>query len=463
MRLAPAFAALALLAGCAGTAPAPGPEAAAAPAAAEVRRDGEEWTAEFRFGRAAPVWLFAHSSVTREGNRPWRPGSWTVETPGVRLVRLGRHDALVAEGGDVPRRVRIRFVPFTEGLAAEYVPALAFTDGSVALWSGHFHLIPLGSRAAAEALPLDLNGLDLPGGGEVAFRDAAGPVLHGGRRWGSATLAGGKTYVLFGPAEPIVTDDIATVIDPALPRWLAREIGAFTPAVLARFADALGPRPGPKPMLLVSWAGATPGKTSMGGSTLDGQVAIAFEGEGVLAETAGLRDHARWFIAHEAAHFWLGQTVTYEAARDAWITEGGADLLAVRALAAMDPAYDPRPFLQRSLDECIALADDPVAAAHERGEHRAFYACGALFALAAERIAGTDFLRWTRARIDENRADGILTRAEWLAALGDEATAARIAALLDGTAGDPKRALAALLAGAGIPHRIGADGAPDLL
>ena len=69
---------------------------------------------------------------------------------------------------------------------------------------------------------------------------------------------------------------------------------------------------------------------------------MTYEGSGMLEETDAQRHEGLWFIAHEAAHFWLGQTVAYEYARDAWITEGGAELLALRAVADTDPDYDPR-------------------------------------------------------------------------------------------------------------------------
>jgi aminopeptidase N len=105
----------------------------------------------------------------------------------------------------------------------------------------------------------------------------------------------------------------------------------------------------------------------MGGSVLPSLVVMRFEGAGVLSESPALRNQARWFIAHEAAHFWLGQAVSYEFSRDAWITEGGADLLAVRTVAALDPSYDARKALQGSVDECIKLTKDKgVASAQQR-------------------------------------------------------------------------------------------------
>jgi hypothetical protein len=122
----------------------------------------------------------------------------------------------------------------------------------------------------------------------------------------------------------------------------------------------------------------------MAGSVLPGLVVMAFEGDGVLEPTTGVRNLARWFIGHESAHFWLGQTVRYESALDSWITEGGADLMAVRALQAVDPAYGGRSRLQAAVDDCIGFADEPVSTAADRGEFKAHYACGAVFARTAE-------------------------------------------------------------------------------
>ena len=471
MRGVLAAALLLVLAGCA-SAPEPrAPAAASQPAprvsAAEVVRDGDTWTVEFRFSRASPAWLFGHSSVMRDNGRPWRPSSWTVETPGVRIERRGRHDVMFAESGDVPPVVRVRFTPVSADLVAEYDPALIFSDGSVALWSGHFFLRPVASVAAAEALPLDLNGVSFPGdGAQATFRDQAGRVLHVGQRFDSATLIEARSYVLFGPLQPVTSDDIAAVIDPALPTWLKRELSVSTPAIMGRLAEALGPHGGAKPSLLVSWRGPTQGLSSMGGSVLAGQISMTFEGSGVVEENDELRAGARWFIAHEGAHFWLGGAVRYEYARDSWIMEGGADLLAARAIAAIDPAFNATRMLQNSVNECVGFATRPVEQAGDRGENRAYYVCGAVFGMIAESASRRPYSHFVRTLIDANRSDGILTRAEWLAALDqvsrDPTLSRDIGTMLSSGVADPKAMLASLFTRAGIRFTPGEDGVPRL-
>ena len=449
------------------------PRAPSAPVAAsvEVVRNGTAWTADFHLDPPAPIWVFVRPSATREGQPTWRTQSWTVETPGVRLDHRGRYDVLIADGGGpVPAQVRIRFVPFAHDLLTDSAPAMRFTNGATALFSRQFDLFGLPDAAAAAQLPVDLSGVDVPyTRTRATFRDAAGPVLYAGRRVASVSLDDEDgSYVLFGPADPVVSAGIAAVYDPALPLWIRTTLGSATPAILARLERALGPPPGSQPVLMVSWAGPTPHRVAMTGSVLPNLLAMTFEGEGVLRENAGLRDHALWFIAHEAAHFWLGDAVVYEYSRDSWITEGGADLLAFRIVAEVSPDYDWRGELQKAVDDCVQLSTGRgVASAEERGEQRAYYACGVVFGLVAEAASHRPFGTFVRRLVDDNRRDRVLTRGEWLAHLDqvshDPSLSADIARLLDSGTPDPAALIASLFTRAGVRYALTDDGRPRLL
>jgi hypothetical protein len=450
-----------------------------APAAATPRgdvtvtRNGQVWTADYRFTGSAGAWMFTRSEKTREGGQDWRTQGWRVETPGVRLERHGRHDALVGVNGrPVPARVRISFTPAAVDLDSGYDPALIFTDGSVALYTKQFAVRPQPNAAVIDALPLDLNGVTLPDAEvRISFHDAAGPVLLAGRRLAVAHLRdddeGDGTYIFFGRLQPIVTDSMAAVIDPQLPAWIRASLNRGVPDILGRYATVLGPAPGPKPTILVSWAGPTPGRISLGGSVLAGMVTLAYEGDRLNTENPQARFYGLWFIAHEGAHFWLGQAVHYEFAREAWITEGGAELLAFRTVAAVDPAYDWRGAINTAISECVGFAANRgVAGAGERDESHAYYACGAVFALVAESASHRPFIQFVKRLVDENRADQNVTRTEWLAALdavsGDPTLSRDIGVLLDQGSSDPKAAIASLLRRAGVAFTTGADGVPRI-
>lgn len=449
--------------------------AAAAPSAAvpgpkvEVVRDGDNWTAEYRLGAHSPAWAFIHSALADADRKPWRPRSWTVLTEGVRIERHGRYDVLVAARGDVPKTVRIRFTPSTLPLEAAYQPALRFSNGAVALFTDQFDVVRLGSAAAAEALPTDPDAVRPVGGlTKVSFRDRGGKVLHEGRRKPVATMQNGRSYVFFGPANLIEASDIWSIIDPELPAWLSSELLVSTPRLLAHYAKTLGPRHGPKPTLMVSWAGPTAGVTSMGGGTLPGLVMMAFDGQGVVAKSDSSRNYVRWFIAHEAAHFWLGQEVDYDSSSHAWMTEGGADLMAVRALAALDPSYDPRVRLDKAIAQCVALTKGKaVNSANLRSENDAYYACGAVFGLIAEAAASkqrprSGFAGFWRELIAANQADRVISQTEWLKALtstsGDPSLAEDIGRMTESGVTDPAQLIASLFRRAGVAYRSGDGG-----
>jgi hypothetical protein len=425
---------------------------------ADVNRDGDNWTVEYQLGEQAPVWAFARSDMPRVKRESWRLRSMEVLTPGVSLKRVGHYDVLVAAKGNMPQSVRLRFKPFTEDIETSYDAALAFTDGSVALYSQQFKLVPMRSLAEAESAPIDSGELPLAiHPTNITYRDKSGPVLARGQRKPFAVTGDDDAYILFGKAEPVASAALTSVIDPGLPNWLSSYMLSTMPGILAGYAAKMGPPPVGQPMLMASWVGPTPGVTSMGGSVLPGTVVMTFEGEGVVQPNRAIENGVRWFVAHEGAHFWLGQKIMYSTPRESWITEGGADLLAIRSVAAADPGYDAKKRLGEAREECLPLlAKGGVATANERGDHRAYYACGAIIGLAAEQASGGDFAEFVRTLIDRHGEDAIVTRAEWLSLLEERAPtiSAEVSRLLDGPITDASASLDRFVARAGIAHLL---------
>ena len=187
---------------------------------------------------------------------------------------------------------------------------------------------------------------------------------------------------------------------------------------------------------------------------------MTLKGDGIVHPDEKVSHYARWFVSHEAAHFWLGQAVAYSNPSESWITEGGAELLAFRATAAADPTFDIKARLSEAKAECTPfLANGGVASAYEReGDFRAYYACGALIALAAEKASGGDFADFVKTLIERYGADGTVTRAEWLALLDERSpgTSGAVAKLLDTRQADPQAALDRFVAAANIGDQFAA-------
>jgi hypothetical protein len=442
--------------------------AAARPVEVTVTRAGDAFIAEFDLPRNAPAWGFFRSSVAEKDGKSWRVQSWQVLTPGVDLLRRGKFDALVSRNGrPVPNRVRVRVTPFTGDLVSNYVPALRLGGESVALFDGHFAVFSVRESGALDRLPVSFDPVRQgvgDTGTSVRFR-GRGLRLAGdvdGYRAGNSE----GTYGLFDVPGGVVRNGIASVIDSDLPQWIADDLISYSPRVMETLASGLGPAGVTEPTILAAWEGGDREGASMNGGSLKGLILMRFEGKSALKRLPALTDLAHWFIAHEASHFWLGQSVHYGTQRDSWVMEGGADLLAIRTVQKLDPGFDARAKLNEELRECAGLADAPVATAIERGEHRAYYACGAIFALVAEKANGGDFFDFTRRLVDSNRADRELTGDEWLAALGRLTQPRRSAGIIRGMvehgSRDPKGTLALLLHEEQIPFALDAEGVPQL-
>lgn len=422
-----------------------------------------KWSAEYVLPTDAAAWVFLRSSRDMKNREPWRPKLWQVETAGVVLERRGRWDILrAADGGKVPRKLRITFKPEPLILEADY-PTLAFSDGAITLYSGAFDLFALLDLETVDTLPDDLNGYPIgTPTARIRWRDTAGPVLIKGRREKDARTQNDKLYALLGNPPVKESRALVTVTDPNLPAWISQSLEETAPQVLAYYAKRLGPGETSRPTAMLTWRGATPQTRSLGGSVLPGLIVVTMEGDALLSPSPSILNRERWFIAHESAHFWLGQTVRYATKSDSWITEGGADLMAIRAIKTIDPQFGDKIELQNEITICTNLASKPLNSAGSRGEHKAYYGCGAVFALIAEasqkRATGGDWFDFLAPLIAENRTDGVLTRAEWLAHLTSVSAVSSlprdIEEMLDKGSSDPVAAIASMFDRAHIAYKI---------
>lgn len=257
--------------------------ASAAPAEVSVTRSERGFDAVYTLPRSAPAWGFFRSSLASDDRQPWRPRSWTVLTPGVRLERRGAYDALVAtDGGPVPRTVRVRIAPYTREVLSDYVPALRLGTSGVALFDGQFSLFSVAAPATLDRLgPDPETGAITDTSTRVRFRATASQLRLAGdtagyQRGNSAGTYG--TYGLFGVPGTVEQDGMATVVDADMPAWLAADIRTITPRLLGRYRTLLGSPGELKPTVLASWAGADRPGVSLNGGVLKGLVLMRISG-----------------------------------------------------------------------------------------------------------------------------------------------------------------------------------------
>jgi hypothetical protein len=301
----------------------------------------------------------------------------------------------------------------------------------------------------------------------VRFRGSPAAVRLAGDTGGYARGNSAGTYGLFGVPGAAERDGMATVVDPQMPAWLAADIRTFTPRLLDRYRKLLGSPGELRPTVLASWAGADRPGASLNGGVLKGLVLMRISGVAAVQPSPALRSLAHRYNAHESAHFWLGQLVDYDKVADNWIVEGGADLLAIRALGASEPGYDARAALNKSLTDCIAASRrGGLASAAQRQDFQVKYDCGAILSLVAEKVAGGDFHAFVRRILAANSADRVVSTEEWLALLESYPAGRSLTPLvrpLLNQAQPTPRGWTELLTAASIRYRLRPDQTPELL
>lgn len=382
-------------------------------AAVTIDRGDELWTATYQLPTDEKAWVFQRSALSHPDRKSWRVGEWRVLTKGVTLIRRGDSDTLVADDGTVPRTLTLAFKPRTQQLFADYEPALAFSDGSLALFTGHFDVRP--ERYEPTSYP----------NSKVTLRAEGQTILvNGVLSKNAAWPEGSPSYALFGETAPFENDKMTAFIDPGLPKWAHAELTAFTPQLMDYYASRMGALDDDqaKPTYLVSWKGPTAGSAGLSGGALRSMIAMAIEGEGIVKPDTQMGHRMRWFIAHETAHFWLGQKLEYQEAGDAWIMEGGADLAAIAATAKLRPGFNVKAEIAREWKDCeTSLAKGTLLTARERGDFRMPYACGAVLMQGAATYLKTDIFGLAREMMASAK-DGGFSTDNWLMLL-DEASA----------------------------------------
>ncbi len=319
----------------------------------------------------------------------YREGVWEIVTPGWRLAREGDLQVLVAEPGAEADRVVVELPVHTEPIPKEYELFLSFTDGSVALYTGHLYVTTSPPEVSEDEAAF-LRRLELiPRPGEKLVLQ--GRTLAGRTTWEDPHGEG--TYIYFGTIRPLETPDMIGIIDPGAPPWLVRQMREMLPRVFALYTEGLrGPLPW-KPVVLFSFEDRDVPGLSSGGGTLEGLVQMSAVGSGWHQATPDASEQLLYLVAHEAAHFWNGQLHTYHGMADSWMHEGSADAMASLVLSHLGFIDEARlgQRWNRALNACArGLRDGSLSSSLHRQQFDNYYVCGEMIALwSVAAVSGT--------------------------------------------------------------------------
>lgn len=275
-----------------------------------------------------------------------REREWRIITPGYAFSRDGDAQVVqLADGASASAELMIEFPVNTEFMPRDYELFNVFSNGSAAIYTGHFFaLINAGTK------PLTNVAVAAPAGQRVVLDPQPGPL---------------GTYAYVGDLELIDHARFVAIIDPGLPRWLETTLVEQIPAMFGFYESRTGRVLEQRPVVLFSFV---PGHgADMNAGVLENLMHLRASGDRWHNDDPWAMRKALRLIAHEAAHFWNGNS---RPGSPPWMHEGSAEAFADEALTAAD-------FMDaRSLADAYELALNGCVV----GGQRHHYTCGQIAA-----------------------------------------------------------------------------------
>ena len=435
------------------------------PAHVVIARDtGAAWRATWHLAEPVQALRFTRPSAHFRGR------VFEVVTPGFAIVRDGDHEVLRTSGAPV-REVSVRFPAFDARFEKDYEFFRRFTDGSVAIYTGHLLAAPhrvAGHRsadAACDSCAVRAFTILAPPGAHVV---AGGVVARDTARWTDATGSG--TYVYVGAIAPVEAAGVVAIVDPGLPRWVDARWRTLLPQIFTRYRAALGEPPATRTTVLFDYRPGGASGHEYGGGVLPGVIQLGLRGQAWEVESHDALVRVTRFLAHEASHVWNAGLAEPSPGAAPWMHEGAADALAERMLLALGLIDEGELLATQTaaLNDCRSGVRGRSMRAAGIRDARLIYACGSVLALLTESslAVGNDLSSFWAMLIGGARADGGSYDEEDYRAVArrlgaSDAAVASLARLADSSA-HPDSILAALVR-AGVTVVPSADPPPRYL
>lgn len=372
-RLVPGLLLLLLPVGCVSMTP---PLASRAPLiVVEEEADGEHWRATWQLSEPTRELLFQRPASG------FRSAVFEVLTPGFAFAKKGDLEVLRTSGAPA-QSITVRFPEYSRPMRKEYEFFRSFSDGSVALYTGHLVARPLTDDDPEDCEGCFIRSFELRARPDVPVI-VEGRVMQSPVAWTDEREQG--TYVYFGAIEPVETPEMISIVDPALPDWLLKETKDALPALFDLYTQRFGVALPERPTILFSYSNDRQSGYWSGGGTLPGQIQLTVGGTGWDSRSEEAMLNLFHFLAHEAVHLWNGQIVNYPDSEDSWMHEGSADALAGRTLLEIGLIDEARflDYQTAALNECLR-GTFALREAARRGDVFLYYACGNMIALLTE-------------------------------------------------------------------------------
>ncbi len=299
----------------------------------------------------------------------YRPSDFREETwiPAEGFVWKGK--TLVRTDGKPFQTTSIRIPVDTKKRQADYQVFRRFTDGSLAMYTGH-----LMATLANEEKPPATSFL-FRGDNWIVPDQQPGTDV----RWFVPRGQYGGNYVYQGEIKPFSTNEATLLIDPGVPGWTRELLQSALPTVINALSSTFSAELDFKPFVLYSFVPQEGSATNSGGGTLKDQVEMYLEGDGWHRESEHAKTRLLYLLTHELVHLWNAQVYTTpQTPGTQWLHEGSADFFAWHTLRKLNlisaQRYDQE--VSKAFNACLQYTDHKSIADAVMSDHQAAYSCG---------------------------------------------------------------------------------------
>lgn len=290
------------------------------------------WLINYEFSEAIQAMKFDNTPYS------FVESDWGIQTEGVALNLSLLQATFDTSGNQLSIGIKSENDSAVSGF---YTPFLNFSDGSRAIFVGHYlpsELKVNNKWISAQNVEVSLTITPLKK--EKILFDARHEV-------DKLSVSGDDTrqYVYIGRLPVKRYDKFNMLLDPALPAWAQESILKAIPQFYEYFEEKTQATLSFKPFFIINYETGT-GKHSLDAGVINRQVAINFVGDGWNQNAETERTKVLSILAHEMAHLWNAQHWHYEGQNAVWMHEGGANYFSRKALlnfgyvsATEDAAY----------------------------------------------------------------------------------------------------------------------------
>lgn len=350
-----------------------------------LEREGDVWRLSYLLSDPASLLVFPHrTAVSRAEN--WKPVN-----DGVRIKNSDGADAVFS---DVPRShysFLLKFQHGTQEGLRSYAPYIRFQDGTQAIFTGQFRVMPALSPQPVSELSESFRNLSVSKITSTIRVNADAPLLFRGKLEPDGLIEhnlGRGRYIVTGRDYIPMADQFSVIADNELPDWFQ----AFLTENLSDIFDAISELWGvplkDRAMMIMAYGGDDRSGLHVEGGALGAdEVIMEFSGSALQAAGADVQEYSVWLIAHEIDHLFQWQNnVRVRNSQDSWIIEGSASVTGAKIVSVLKAKNFFHEVMPEWEEGCrFSLETHNVTQGSKSGNYSSLYHCGGLLMLSIER------------------------------------------------------------------------------